>query len=94
MEGTQVQIARVLKSGVGFWQLVVRGSLSGRGWRTLDDRHRINRGQLIAVVFPIRFIYRGQYIYKPRYGCLLDWVQHCEGMRPMGELTEGMTGPL
>ena len=34
---------------------------------------------------PMRSINRSQYMYEPRYGCLLDWVcitgEHYEGAR-------------
>jgi len=91
MQETRAHIAGVRDGGAALWH---RGSLSTRGWRKLkpsDNKHRINRGQLIAVVFPIRHISGWQYLYEPSYGCLLGCVQHCKGTRE--EATKKMTGP-
>ena len=92
MEGTKTRIVEVLKGRVALWRRVVRPSLSPRMWQRLDNRHRIHRGWFIAVVPQIRSTNNGQYIYEPCYGRLLDWVQHCERMRPRGVVTEERLG--
>ena len=57
--------------------------MGGRNWKPATGSVVVSSSDLLGSL--IRCSNRGEHMYEPRYGCLLDWVcitgEHYEGTR-------------